>query len=389
VLSDYDSSAIALLDGRGEPITESWIDSGTRGSAIASGIGGDVVLVERLRRGWLAILERYQSDVLTLASFHDGTARQIDLRGDDRRLPIGHSPNPQDAVRLDERHALVARLNPAFDPRTPELARGNDLVVVDLASGSIEARIDLGADVEVPSPFDPAQRVVVYARPSALALLQRGATRRVVVGLARLSADFTVSGPGAFAVVDPDARTTLAVLTPTAVRNCHSVRPVPDDAARVMALCSGPAFAGVEARRAEAALLRLALDEDGTVSIEARYDAAGHPQHPPPTSGLVPLDATRALVVADPRGESGATVADWLLLVELEAAHARVVLEATKAFVLGQGTYDPERALALVPDAAALVVHRLEVGASVVVGDAVRLPSCRTLPPRQVVRVEP
>src|SRR5262245_46900826 len=124
LLTDYASSAIGLLDASGEPIVESWIDSGTRATAVAAGLGGDVALTHPVVPGSLAILERYQADVLTLAPFDGSDVRQIDLRGDDPASPIGHSPNVQDALRIDDRHALVARLNPAHDPRTPELARG-------------------------------------------------------------------------------------------------------------------------------------------------------------------------------------------------------------------------------------------------------------------------
>jgi hypothetical protein len=389
LLTDYDSTAVALLDAAGDVITESWIDSGTRASGIAGGLGGDAVLVEGLCPERLAILERFGSDLLTIVSFRDGALAQIDLRGDDPRAPTGHSPNPQHAIRIDNRHALVARLNPAFDPRTPAFGRGNDLVVVDLERRTIVDRVELDADVEVPSPLDPERRVLVYARPSSLALLERGGVRRVVVGGARRSADFTVGGPGALAIVDPDARARSALLTLDGRRNCHTVAPIPGDSSRAMALCSGNTFAGSDARRAHAAVLRIALADDGSAAIDAEWDAASEPAAPPPTSGLVPLDATRALVVADPRGDEGAGKVDRLLLLDLEHGRASVLFEASDAFALGTGTYDPVRGLVLLPDAHARAVHRIDVGTSVRIRDAVRIPTCRTLPPRQVVRVDP
>ncbi|UJR80261.1 hypothetical protein [Sandaracinus amylolyticus] len=380
VLSDYASTAIALLDEDGDAITESWIDSGTRASGIAAGLGGDVVVVATPEPGTLALLERFNADRLTLAAYATGAVRQIDLRGDDPEAPSGHSPNVQDVLAIDGPIALVARANPSFHPDAPELARGNDVVVVDVAQGLVLTRIDLAADTSAPDGTP------IYARPTTLVpIAHSSGARRVLVGLQRLSADFTLTGDGALAVVDPVARARAELVTLDGLSGCHGVRAIPGVPDRAMILCTGDAFAPGLERRREAGIARVAIDPDGRITLDRVWRASDHESAPSPTTGLVSLDASRAIYVADPRGESGR---DVVALLDLDAASTAILLEAEASFVLGSGALDPARGLLLVPDADARGVHRLDVDADgVTLRDFVLLPTCRTLPPREITQL--
>ncbi|WP_053234450.1 hypothetical protein [Sandaracinus amylolyticus] len=380
VLSDYASTAIALLDERGEAITESWIDSGTRASGIAAGLGGDVVIVATPEPGTLALLERFNADRLTLAEYATGTVRQIDLRGDDPDAPSGHSPNVQDVLAVDGAIALVSRANPSFHPDAPELARGNDVVVVDVAQGVVLARIDVAADTTA------EDGTPIYARPTTLVpIAHPSGARRVLVSLQRLSADFTLTGDGAVAVVDPDTRALTELVALEGLSGCHGARAIPGAPDRAMILCTGDAFSPGLERRREAGIVRVAIDPDGRITIDRAWRAADHESAPSPTAGLVPLDASRAAYVADPRGESGR---DVLALLDLDDASIAILLEADASFVLGSGALDPERGLLLVPDADARGVHRLDVHAEgATLRDFVLLPTCRTLPPREITQL--
>ncbi|MDQ3035958.1 MAG: hypothetical protein M3Y87_26375 [Myxococcota bacterium] len=386
-LSDYGSTAIALLDAEGEVITEAWIDSGTRASAISAGLGADVVLPAPLLPGHLVLLERWNTDLLTIAAFDTGAVRQIDVRGDPERQ-LGASPNAQDVLRIDDHQVLVSRANPSLVPRTPELALGNDVVVVDLTLERVVRRIDLAADVVLPAPTpdDPEATIHVYARPSTLVMLARGTTRRALVGLQRLDLGFTRTGPAAIAVIDPDTQERTQLLELPELSLCDALATIPGAPDRALALCTGDSFAGEAQRRTRAGILRLALDDAGRVRVELEWRADDHPGVPSPTSSPLALDAARALFVADPRGEDDGT--DQLTLVDLERGEGHVVFEAGDAFVLGESTWDPERALLLVPDADAGAVHRWWApGGSLTRGESVPLPTCRTLPPRAITRL--
>lgn len=381
VLSDYASSAIAVLDAEGAVITEAWLDSGTGATGLRAGIGGDVVAVGRDPRGRIALLERYGVDLLTLLD-PDGSEEplQIDVRGDGGAYS-GHSPNPQD-VLFDGSSAWVTRHNPALDPAVPELAHGDDLVRVELdaspdGAAELVERFDLEADVQL-------EGRTIYGRPSAI--VRAGDV--FVIGLARTSLDFRTSGPGAIVTFDPALGRRVALESLEGLSDCGQVAAIPGERARVMVLCSGDAFADEDTRRAEAGIVGLAIAEDGSIEIERAWRAADHATAPSPSSGLLPLDAARAIAVADPRGGDGVSGSDSLVLVDLETGEARTLLETERPFTLGQGALDARGAFALIPDAGLRALRRLELGAgSPRESEPIPLPTCRTLPPRQVSRL--
>ncbi len=390
VLSDYASSAVALLDAEGRVLTEAWLDSGTRATGIAQGLGGDVVLPAPFVPGALGVLERYNRDVLTIAALDGTSVVQIDVRGDDEGMRSGASTNPQDVLAIDEDHVLVSRFNPALGPGIGPLARGDDVALVGLAEGRVTGRIELGGDVALPAEGS-SPMATAFARPAAMSMLQLGALRRVVVGLARLTAGFDRTGPGAVALLDPDARMAVGLVDLSPLTGCTSVGAVPDAPAQALVLCSGDAFADDDRRRGTSGLARLTLEADGAVVVGPIWRASEHGSEPTPSSGMVPLGGARALVVADPRGASDPLAGrDVLVEIDLEGGRSATIFEAEDAFVLGQGAFDPQTGMALVPDAAARRVHRVASrGGSTVLLDAVVLPTCRTLPPRQVARLTP
>lgn len=384
VLSDFSSSAIALLDGDGALLTEAWIDSGTRASAISAGLGGDAVLPHPLDPGRLTILERYNADRLTWLTYATGDAAQLDLRGDDPDAPTGHSPNIQDVLRIDSRHALVSRLNPSFHPRASDFARGNDVIVVDVEDGRITQRIDLEADLELAT--DDGATTRIYARPSTLVLIERGSMRRVLVGLQRLDASFMRSGPAAIAVIDPETLTRVGVLELPEFVGCHALADIPEAPERAFALCTGPSFVSEAERRQKAGVLELVLTDTGALEVERSWHAADHPEVPPPTSSPLALDAERVAFVADPRGNGRGV--DRFILVDMTTEHAELIFEADDSFVLGASAFNPAQGLLLLPDAHARAVHRMQVdGANVSLHDSVPVPLCRGLPPRQITQL--
>ena len=338
----------------------------------------------------LNVLEQYNHDMLTITALDRASVVQIDVRGDDEGMRSGASTNPQDVLTIDEDHVLVSRFNPALGPDIGPLARGNDIALIGLAEGRVTGRIELGGDVALPAE-GTSPTATAFGRPAAMSMLQLGALRRVVVGLARLTAGFDRTGPGAIALVDPDARMAVGLVDLSPLTGCASVGAVPDAPAQAVVLCSGDAFADDDRRRSTAGLARLTLEADGAVVVGPIWRAAEHGSEPTPSSGMVPLGGTRVLVVADPRGASDPLAGrDVLLEIDLEDGRAATIVEAADAFVLGQGAFDPQTGMALVPDAAARRVHRVAFrGGSTVVLDSIVLPACRTLPPRQVARITP
>lgn len=367
VLSDYASSAIVLVREDGTNVL--WLDSGSRAPALVSALSGDVVLPStQLTSDALVLLDRYQSDVMTVIPFASPNSLlwQADLRGG---RTAGTSPNPQDAVALSDGRWLVSRFNPSVAD-VPELARGNDLVVIDPATRAITMRVDLHADRD-------ELGVRFFARPTRLAPLSAEGQEFVLVGLARLS-DLALreTGPGAVALVDA-ATFTTQVLELDGLSNCGALSAIPGRVSDAYVLCQGDAFGVDEAR---AGLVHVGIERG--VLIERGRATTTANAVPAPGNGLVAIDNAHVAYVA--HGALSPPSPDRLVM--LTALDNFDVLAEAEAFTLGEGAFDAVHAHLLVPDAEMRSVRTFGLaGTSWREQEARAMPLCVHLPPRQVV----
>ena len=381
VTSDYTATAIALLDAEGALLDEAWIDSGTTDIGLGATLNGDVVLPSApLGDGALTLVDRFVTDVVTRITLADPTERmQAEVRAS--TASRSWSPNPHDLAGHPSGKLVLTRFEVNTLPDAAELDRGDDVVVLDMNSRAVTARVDLGAlGVDVGG-------VRIGARPDGIA---RAGTR-YVVGLARLSNSFRIAGPGAVALVDVDARTASAVSL-DGLSYCGEVRaldaPLAEPAATagdvdVLALCQGTTFVDENTRRATAGLAVVRITVDGTTRVVRLWRAAEHPEVGSPTNLIATLDAGRAVFAA--RGEANSGTTDRLVAIDLTDASAQTVHVSALRFVLLGGAYDATRGLLLVPEGE-LGVHRLDVGVDLDVRarDYVDASPCRRLPARQV-----
>lgn len=379
VLSDYASSAVAVLDARGDVLAPAWFTSGSRAPLLVTPISGDVVLPQTsLGAGRLGWIDRYAVDVLTVVGMPAGAVHsQHDLRGDRDGARTGFSPNPQDALTLPDGRVLVSRLNPNPDGAAPAIALGNDLLALDLRSGTL-SHVALGCDAV------GDDGATYFARPSDLGLLTVGDRQVVVAGLARLDAAFVDSGPGAIALVDAVTLASLGCVELDPLANCTAVAVEPDARNRAIVLCSGPTFAGTEERRARAGIVELELATEGHVTIVARVLASAGTATP--SGGLVATGGGHAVVVSDPRGDDPPPP-DQLWDVDLALGTTTLLSEA-EPFSLGLGAATD--AVLLVPDASRRAILRFDLSAGLpTLRDEVPLRGCADLPPRQVAPLGP
>lgn len=372
--SDYASSAVGLLDEDGAVLREAWLDSGTVPPNLVAAISGDAVLASSsLAPCVITVIDRYH-DALT---FLDACTGGDPVLG---QLDVGPSfyANPQDVIALDATRALVSRANPNAGPEASELERGNDLLVVDWRAGEVLSRVDLsGLD------HDGDERI--YARPYAMARLQHGGADVVLAGLARLSRDWFVAGPGAVAVVD------IATLVPRALpleglTNCREVDPVPGSPELAVVTCNGATFGTTDDRRAGAGVALLALSADGEVRVRGLWRAADHIEAPVFNTWSVPLSADRVLTIAMGDVRVNADRAG-ILSFERDSAEVSLLMEAGEAFVLGAGAFHDGRLL--LPDAYENVIRRFVIDEGVRELDPISTSACRGLPPREVRRITP
>ena len=384
--SDYTSSAIGLLAADGSVIDHDWVDSGTRVASLTTSLSGDVVLPSTpLRANGVAWIDRYPTDVLTIAGFDGSAPAQIDVRGETSGSHTGFSANPYDALALDDGRILVARFGVNFDAGAPPLQRGNDVVVFD--HGVLTQRLDVAADVPLGATCVDGE-CTAFARPAVLLPLSHGHAQRVLVVLDRMSRAFHHAADGAVVTIDP---MTLAVSPPLVfggLENCGYASVDPTDPSRAWVLCSGARFtssgrlATEQDRRASAGIVALSMDASGGLAEVHRF--APGPTAPVPSNGLIVLGGGRALYVA--WGSSDPFTPDRLVDVD-GSGTARIVYTAHGAFVLGEGMIAQGGSAALVPDAQASAIICLWNGTAEgpsVVLDTMPITDCTGLPPRMI-----
>jgi len=383
VTSDYESTAIAILAPDGALITEAWVDSGTTEPGIAAALSGDVVLPTDPVPGELVLLDRFGVDVVTRIALPDGAViGQLPTQLDRDHSPSGFRANPHDVVFLADGRVVVSRYDRNPNGGAPPLDAGNDLVVVDAASGTLEHRVAMdAADV----PHEDGTR---WARPDRMARVGD----RLVVGLGRMSTQWEAA-TGAIAVVDPNATApTVEVTVLEGLAACGLVRAVPGDGQRVAVLCSGDPFepgtldeSSLARRRMRAGLATLRIDATGAAAVEHLWRAAEHPDGPVPTSALAALGEARVAFAA--WGDPGAERPDRLFVADLATGAMRLAFE-TEPFAVGSGAYDTDTGVLVLPDAAVGVRRvRIEADLSTAELPAIDPSPGRNLPPREIARL--
>ncbi len=376
VTSDYASGAIALLDEGGELLTEAYLDSGSASAGLASALSGDVSLpTESPAPGRLIWLDRFGVDVVGEARFADGRARQLATTPSAIAGEAAYRANPHDVLPLPDGRWAVSRYEPNLAGDARELDRGDDLLLLEPTTGELVGRVGLEAlDTNVEGPGGVTRS---YARPDRM-LLRGG---RLVVGLARLSADFRVAAPGAIALVDVES----GEITPSSLPGligCGELAPARDDETRFFVACVGPTFSDVAGRRVGAGVASLRVAASGPAVLEWIWRAEEHPELPPPTHALMPLEDDVVFVAS--MGDAGSGEPDRLLRLSLRDATGDVVYTSAEAFTLGPGALSRDGMLLLVPDASAGVLRFTLTGEELSSPSVLDASPCRRLPPREL-----
>lgn len=352
VRTDYESTAIATLDDRGEVLAPALISSGSAQPGLVAALSGDVVLGRARPSHPLLVVDRLGTDVVTQVDPWTG-----EVRGQIRVAPESSdfSSNPQDAVELDGGLALVSRFETNRDPAAVGAKRANDLLEIDLTrSARTGRRLDL-TPMNGVATLDDGTEAPAWARPSGMAVLPSG---DVVVGLALLTPSFDGAAPGAVALVDPEDLSAVRIPLSDQVRNCGSVEPLPPPTTGVLVGCSGFAvpFGEESTVRRTSALLVLEAVGDG---LEVARQWRAGPNDPVAVYEACPLGDRFALAVD--YGEVGGEP-DRAYLIDLGGGSPpQLVLTAEGPFTLGQASLDPDTGLVLIPERSDRrpVLHRL------------------------------
>lgn len=247
--TDYEGSAsLSLLDARGRVTHPDWLSSASRPAGLSAALSGDLVFPStQPRAGWLSWIDRFGADLVSEAPLpgSEGSARQFDTRG--AAGGAAFQANPQDVLTVGDR-LWVTRAEKNLDLEAPALAQGDDILVLQRATGDAVGRISL----------ELARQEARLARPQSLVALGDGTA---LVGLWHLSANFREAGAGSVVLVDLATQDVLDVLRLAPLQNCGEVRRVRDGQAQV--LCRGAPFTTDEQRMASAGIACITQRDGG------------------------------------------------------------------------------------------------------------------------------
>jgi hypothetical protein len=220
--SDYASTSVSLFDpGTNTLVRDDCIRSGITGGALTQRLSGDATLPTQADPVGheLVVIDRTNVTLSFVATPNCVVRKQISVggAGSDGFGIAGFKANPHDFIRVDEHHAYVTRyeINSTPTPSAADLDEGNDLLVIDPATGQVQRRIDLTDQVT--------------AGPGVLARPDRGvfAEGRVYVTLGNYDLTFKVAGAGRVVVIDPASDTVVGRIDLPDQKGCSGIEYAP------------------------------------------------------------------------------------------------------------------------------------------------------------------
>lgn len=349
ILSDYSSSALAVLDGDGKILDEAWLHSGTTLPGLVATLSGDVVLPTTQLAGSLMLIDRLRTDVVTRIEVPSGVIIGQVRTHDGDGQSAGWSSNPNDVAIISDTSAWVSRYAHNMDEMATAANAGTDLIEINPTTMQRTGdRIDLSSLDTTAIAMTDAGPITepVPARPNRIV----GVGDTLIVGLDRLGVSFQSSGEGMVAVVDLTSRqvTGLALAD---LAGCGRLMPVPGDASLVAVTCIGfsQPYGEVAQLRASSGIAMLRVS-GATVTIERLWRTSSGMNSAISVQNMVPLSATEVLAVKF--GSIGSDH-DSLFVVDLDSGTQTLVFDSANAFDIGTPSFDAASGTVFVPDATA------------------------------------
>ncbi len=280
VNSDYVSTSISLLHNDGTVCVDHVIHSGSTAPGLLTALSGDVVLPSTPHpEGALVLIDRFPNAAIALVEPTTGTVvQQISVS-------TGFASNPHDAWFPDGGRMYVTRAESNRTPteRTDDWDEGGDILIVEVDSGQIEDRIDLGslADEIAGERLDP--------RPDRLIPLHGS----LWTNLRHLSSDFQQAGAGKLVAIDPMDNTVQHSLSLPGLENCGGMQAMTNG---LWLVCTGLFAASIESQVAVSGIAYVGV-EPGSAPTNNWSMTAVDLGNRPLGFSLAALDEHRAVVV--------------------------------------------------------------------------------------------
>jgi hypothetical protein len=209
--SDFASTSISIVSAAGALVKDDCINSGTQASGkLSLTLSGDVVLPSQPQLGGdLWIIDR-KNDALTVVTPPScAVSAQI-------AVGTGFQADPHDVAVLSATKLYVTRYNTNVTPPNVN-AMGDDVLIVNRATGSVTGRIGLT------SYAAPVTGFTIEAQPDRMVI----AGGKVYVTLGSQDANFMAAGEGRVVVIDPGSDTVIGTIALTGLKGCSAVQYVP------------------------------------------------------------------------------------------------------------------------------------------------------------------
>jgi hypothetical protein len=204
----FQATSVSILDARGGVIHPDCIDSNPPSGGVIPLISTDVVMPSQPQRGGnLVLIDRGNGLLTTVDPATCQVVGQIIVPG-----AGGVRTNPHDLVTIADHKAYVTRYQPNVAATGPA-QMGNDVAVIDPATGAFVSRIDVDAYAST------VAGTTILARPDR-ALIAAG---KVVVSLNEVDASYKTYGDGRVIVIDPAADAVVASVTLTGLSDCEGM----------------------------------------------------------------------------------------------------------------------------------------------------------------------
>lgn len=206
-LSDYQSTNVALTALDGTTLLSSCVSSASAKPNLSLALSGDVALPsEAPDSREIVLIDRFGTNVITWLDPASGKVRAQLAVG------TGFEANAQDYLEIGGDLALVSRFGQNPAPGMQPFDRGGDLLLIDIRTPAIVDSVALAEELPSLSPS-----------PSALTRVGE----QVVVGLNRISADFSQMGDARFVAISNQTRQPSWTLDLQGLKNCGKLTLAP------------------------------------------------------------------------------------------------------------------------------------------------------------------
>jgi hypothetical protein len=204
----FQATSVSILDPNGGVIHPDCIDSNPPNGGVIPLLSTDVVMPSQPQRGGnLVLIDRGNGLLTTVDPTTCQVVGQIMVPG-----AGGVKTNPHDVIMVADHKAYVTRYQPNAAATSPA-QMGNDIAVIDPATGTFVSRIDVDAYASA------VAGTTILARPDR-AIIAGG---KIVVSLNEADASYKTYGDGQVIVIDPASDGVAASVTLTGFSDCEGM----------------------------------------------------------------------------------------------------------------------------------------------------------------------